>query len=235
MPYADELRESVHGLGDWSELPFFSGQLSPFEQVCQSLARTTDVHPAADRTFAALQQCSPDAVRVVVLGQDPYPNPEHATGLAFSVPEETCPLPPTLRNISEEMRCDLGFNLNHGSLVNWARQGVLLLNSSLTVPSPDTPGWDCLITDVFCRLQQRKDVANLFWVFWGTRSWSFVPHRLDEGQMLKTYHPDSNPNLSGSNPNFHFFGSKPFSKIDNFFKDRKLQSIDWQVPAQTGE
>ena len=131
----------------------------------------TEVQPAADSTFAALRLCSPQDVRVVLLGHDPYPNPEHATGLAFSVRRETCPLPPTLRNISEEMRCDLGFNLNHGDLASWAGQGVLLLNSNLTKPSPTAHGWDHLISDVFCLLRQREDAANVFWVFWGKKGW----------------------------------------------------------------
>ena len=223
MPYADELRESAHNLAGWAELPFFSVEQSPFERVCQTLK----VQPAACRTFRALRLCSPQRVRVVLLGQDPYPTPEHATGLAFSVPRETCPLPPTLRNISEEMLCDLGFNLNHGDLTSWAEQGVLLLNSVLTIPTPAERGWDHLITDVFGLLRQQARAENIFWIFWGKRTWRLIPCGLNENQMLKTHHPNSRRHHS----EFDFFGSRPFSRINRFFEQRNQSCIDWQVPA----
>ena len=230
MSYADELRQSVSSLRCWTRLPFFSGQSSPFARICQKLEGMTDadVQPAAECTFAALRLCPPDDVRVVLLGKDPYPTPEHATGLAFSVPRGTCPLPSTLRNISEEMRCDLGFNLNHGDLTNWASQGVLLLNSVLTNSEPAVSGWNRLITDVFCRLRQRDGAENIFWVFWGTESWKLIPRGLDEHQMLKTSHPASwRVDLQ-----IPFFGSKPFSKINYFFEQRNLTPIEWQVPGE---
>ena len=227
MPYADALRESVRSLAQWAELPFFSDQPSHFDRVRRELVGMTEVQPAADSTFAALRLCSPQDVRVVLLGHDPYPNPEHATGLAFSVRRETCPLPPTLRNISEEMRCDLGFNLNHGDLASWAGQGVLLLNSNLTKPSPTAHGWDHLISDVFCLLRQREDAANVFWVFWGKKGWRLIPCGLNEEQRLKTHHPNS----WRTNLGFDFFGSRPFSKINCFFEQRNLTPIEWQVPA----
>ena len=229
MPYnTDELRESVRHLGQWAELPFFSGQTPPFDRVCRELARKTDVRPAADSTFEALRRCSPQDVRVVLLGQEPYPKRDHATGLAFSVRKETCPLPPTLRNISEEMRCDLKYNLHHGDLTSWADQGILLLNSTLT--NPDVSGWDRLIKDVFCRLRRREDAESIFCVFWGKNSWRLIPCGLDENQMLKTFHP----NWRRDDPRspFRFFGSKPFSKIDCFFKQRNLPPIEWQVPKE---
>lgn len=228
MPYADELRESVRCLGRWAELPFFSDQPSPFDRVCRRLEGMTNVWPAADCTFAALRLCPPDDVRVVLLGKDPYPNPEHATGLAFSVRRETCPLPLTLRNISEEMRCDLGFNLKHGDVTNWARQGVLLLNSVLTKSNPAERGWDRLITDVFCLLRNQAHARNIFRVFWGTKS--LAPHWLNEDQILKTYHPN-HLKSQRLDPQFFFFGSKPFSKINSFFNQRNLPLICWQVPA----
>ena len=227
MPYVDELRESVCCLGPWAELPFFSGQPSPFDRVCQKLEGITDVQPAPEGTFDALRSCPPDEVRVVVLGQDPYPTPEHATGLAFSVPRETCPLPPTLWNISEEMRCDLGFNLNHGDLTSWAEQGILLLNSVLTKTEPAVYGWNCLINDVFSLLQQQDHAENIFWVFWGGESRRLIPPRLDEQQMLETSHP----NPRNRNPRLPFSGSKPFSKINSFLRRRNPPAINWQVPT----
>lgn len=229
MTYTDELRQSVSNLERWSELPFFSGQPSPFARICEKLEEMSDVKPAACSVFKALQMCSPRDVRVVVLGLAPYPDREHATGLAFSVPRETCPLPLTLRNISEEMRCDLGFNLNHGDLTNWASQGVLLLNSVLTKSDPVVRGWDRLITDVFCRLRQLEDAENIFWVFLSKKSWGLIPPGLNEQQMLKTHHPVSrHPDRENG-----FFGSKPFSKINCFFEQRNgnLMPINWQVPA----
>ena len=228
MPYVDELRDSVCCLGQWAELPFFSGQPSPFDRVCQRLGGLTNVWPAADCTFAALRSCPPDDVRVVLLGQDPYPTREHATGLALSVPRTTCPLPLALRNISEEMRCDLGFNLRHGDLTSWAEQGVLLLNCVPIKSDPAVSGWGRLVTDVFCRLRQREDAENIFWVFWGEKSWRFIPSGLDENQMLKTVHPA----WWGDHPRFPFFGSKPFSKINSFLGRRNPPAIEWQVPPE---
>ena len=190
MGYVDKLRKSAHSLKHWGDLPFFSDKESGFEQVCERLRKQPDVLPAADSTFEALRQCSPKKVRVVLLGQDPYPTPQHATGLAFSVPKDTCPLPTTLRNISEEMRCDLRFNLDHGDLTSWAKQGVLLLNCSLTIPSTVKHGeksaidWSHLIKDVFCRLRQQKHPENIFWVFWGKESWKLMPRWLNEEDQV---------------------------------------------------
>ena len=236
MHYVDELRASARSLMHWSDLPFFSGERSCFEQVCEQLQEQIGVLPRAGSTFEALRRCSPQQVRVVLLGQDPYPTPQHATGLAFSVPRETCPLPPTLRNISEEMRCDLGCNLKHGDLTSWTTQGVLLLNRSLTIPSSigrgENPkiGWDHLINDVFCRLRQQRHAENIFWVFWGEKSWELIPSGLDECQRLKRYHPNYNSPLNSDSPRA-FFGSKPFSKINSFLEERGSQPIEWQVPA----
>ena len=234
MHYVDELRESARSLKHWRDLPFFSGKQPRFKQVCEKLREQTGVLPAAGSTFEALRLCPPQKVRVVLLGQDPYPTSQHASGLAFSVPRETCPLPLTLRNISEEMRCDLGFNLNHGDLTNWATQGVLLLNRSLTIPSlikgdkNPSIGWSYLIEDVIYRLQKKRYRKNIFWVFWGTRSWKLKPCGLDEEkQVLKTLHP----RLLKIFPQDNFFGSKPFSRINCFLEQRNLDPIEWQVPA----
>ena len=227
MPYTDKLRESVCRLGQWAELPFFSGKTSPFDRVCRKLTGMTDVRPAAECTFEALRRCSPQDVRVVLLGQEPYPNRKHATGLAFSVRKDTCPLPRTLQNISEEMRCDLGFNLNHGDLRSWAEQGILLLNSVLTKTKPAVYDWNCLVNDVFSLLQQQDRAENIFWVFWGDESRRLIPPGLDESQMLETSHPSSR----NRNPKLPFSGSKPFSKVNCFFQQRKLPPIKWQVPA----
>mgnify|MGYP001447724702 CR=1 FL=1 len=115
----------------WSHLPFFARD---WPEIAQRLSGgQADFAPAPDRIFRALDMAPPDRVRVVILGQDPYPTPGNADGLAFSVPADR-PLPASLRNIFTEMRADIGRCPESGDLSGWARQGVLLLNSALTVP-----------------------------------------------------------------------------------------------------
>ena len=112
----------------WADLAFFNDD---WPKISARLA-DQDWLPGAERVFAALALTPPDAARVVLLGQDPYPTPGHANGLAFSVTPDTA-LPRSLKNIYAEMRDDLGAAPPNGDLAHWARQGVLLLNTSLSV------------------------------------------------------------------------------------------------------
>ena len=137
--------------------------------------------------------------------------------------------PQWARSVLLEPRGRGGRGMWNGDLSNWASQeGVLLLNSVLTIPEPDANGWGRLITDVFCRLRQQEHAENIFWVFWGKKSWGLIPCGLHQDQLLKTYHPNY-PNSRRLDP--QFFGSKPFSKINSFFEQRNLAPIEWQVPA----
>ena len=124
----------------WADLPFFSAEWPALRDRLDALPA---VMPAAERRFRALELTPPEAVRVVILGQDPYPTPGHATGLAFSVPSELTKLPPSLRNIFKEMREDIGCAPETGDLTHWARQGVLLLNTALSVEPGAAGGHAC--------------------------------------------------------------------------------------------
>ncbi len=117
----------------WAHLPFFAETWPALDAALT--AETREILPPAPQTFAALEACAPADVRVLILGQDPYPTPGHAHGLAFSVAPEVAPLPRSLRNIYAEMTEDLGQSPTTGDLRFWARQGVLLLNTSFAGPA----------------------------------------------------------------------------------------------------
>ncbi|MFN3938863.1 MAG: uracil-DNA glycosylase, partial [Gemmobacter sp.] len=122
----------------WADLPFFSRDWPTVSARLRAEPRMW--LPGPDRLFRALDLCPPDRVRVVILGQDPYPNPAHAMGLAFSVPPGTRTLPRSLANILKELSTDLQVVRKDGDLSGWARQGVLLLNPVLSVPQGESHG-----------------------------------------------------------------------------------------------
>ena len=121
----------LSGLGGWSDLGFFSSDWPRIEAALA--AETRPILPPAKARFKALALTPPQTTRVVILGQDPYPTPGHAMGLAFSVTPET-PLPKSLKNIFIEMEDDIGARPKNGDLTHWATSGVLLLNTALSVP-----------------------------------------------------------------------------------------------------
>ena len=125
-------------IGAWRDLPFFREDLPGIEAALGREAR--QILPDAGQVFAALEMTQPEAVRVVILGQDPYPTPGHAHGLAFSAEADVTPLPRSLGNIFKELRADLGASPGNADLRFWASQGVLLLNTVLTVPAGDAGG-----------------------------------------------------------------------------------------------
>ena len=148
----------------WADLPFFAEDYPALEAA----TRGPDILPPAAQRFAALALTPPEATRVVILGQDPYPTPGHAHGLAFSVEPDVRPLPRSLTNIFKEMAEDLGAAPPSGDLRFWARQGVLLLNTALTVPAGQAGahaklGWSRLTHQVLDRLSDRPRA----FVLWG--------------------------------------------------------------------
>lgn len=150
----------------WADLPFFT---THWPQLWTRLQAAPDWQPAPDRLFRALHLTPPDRVRVVILGQDPYPTPGRATGLAFAFPKGEAPRD-SLRNILRELNDDLGIHRAHGDLSGWAGQGVLLLNTVLSVPvgQPDGHrgwGWEGLTAQVLARVTTRPTAFAL----WGPR------------------------------------------------------------------
>ena len=160
------------GLGAWADLPFFGDQLRAIESQIKS-----EVLPPPHLTFAALTRTQPDAVRAVILGQDPYHTPGKADGLAFSIPESFGGKLDSLGNIFKEIQTDTGLTRTRTSLEDWADQGVLLLNTALTVP-PGQPkahaklGWTNLVTQVFKRLNSRPRA----FVLWGNPAQGYARH-----------------------------------------------------------
>ncbi|MHB1230813.1 MAG: uracil-DNA glycosylase, partial [Halothiobacillus sp.] len=172
-----------------------------------------------------------DAVRVVILGQDPYPTPGHAHGLSFSVRAGVKPLPKSLINIFQELRDDLGIENSRGDLTPWAKQGVLLLNAVLTVPAGQSAahqnqGWEQLTDAAIAALAARAQPC--VFVLWGAFAQKklalIAPHNRD-GRHLIIQSPHPSP-LSAYRG---FFGSRPFSKINEFLTAHDEQPIDWRT------
>jgi len=198
--------------------------------VADERARHT-VYPPADDVFAALHLTPYEDTRVVILGQDPYHGPRQAHGLCFSV-RPGVDVPPSLANVFKELQADLGIAPpGHGHLAAWARQGVLLLNTTLTVragqaASHQGKGWE-LFTDEVLRAVDAKPhrVVFLLWGAAARRKKSFID--LDRHVVLESAHPSP---LSAHNG---FFGSRPFSRTNAALEQVGLTPIDWHLPPLT--
>ncbi len=187
------------------------------------------VHPPADQVFAALHRTPYAAVRAVILGQDPYHGPGQAHGLCFSVPRGVAP-PPSLRNILAELEADLGIAApGHGDLGRWADQGVLLLNTTLTVrggraASHQGRGWETFTDEVIRTVDAKTD--RVVFVLWGAaarRKHSLIS--TDRHVIVESAHPSP---LSAHNG---FFGSRPFSRTNAALVEAGRAPIDWRLDA----
>ena len=185
------------------------------------------IFPPADDIFNAFHLTPPHAVKVVILGQDPYHNDGQAHGLCFSVKPDV-DIPPSLVNIYQELHDDLGCYVpNNGYLTKWASQGVLMLNTVLTVRAHQANshrgmGWE-EFTDAAIRILDEQDRPMVF-ILWGS------PAQKKEKMLhnpkhliLKAPHPSPLSAYRG------FFGSKPFSRTNDFLKENGLEPIDWQI------
>ncbi len=190
------------------------------------------IFPRGDEWFRALDLTPPDKVRVVILGQDPYHGPGQAHGLCFSVRPGVAP-PPSLVNIFKELESDLGLpRPRHGFLESWAQQGVLLLNSVLTVEmskaaSHQGRGWE-KFTDAAIRHVAAKPepVAFLLWGSYAQKKAAFVESIAQGGHhlVLKSVHPSPLSAYGG------FFGCRHFSQANAFLAAHGLATIDWALP-----
>ena len=181
---------------------------------------TTGFIPDEENIFRALQ-LPPNEVKVVIVGQDPYPNPRYATGLAFSIPAGVVPLPKSLKNIFAEIKSDLNIDRTNGDLSDWANQGVLLLNRSLTVKtgksnSHSDIGWQDLTEKII------KAAANLgaVAILWGNDAQK-MSHLFSDSDVFKSAHPSPLSAYRG------FFGSRPFSKVNRRLEEKGLAPIKW--------
>ncbi|MEI7025389.1 uracil-DNA glycosylase [Paenibacillus sp. y28] len=186
------------------------------------------IHPDMYDIYSALHLTPYEDVKVVILGQDPYHGPGQAHGLSFSV-KPGVDIPPSLRNMYKELQQDLGCTIpNHGYLVHWAKQGVLLLNTVLTVRSGQAnshkgKGWEMFTNEIIACLNRRA--KPIVFILWGNHALQ-KRELIDAGRhfIISSVHPSP---LSASRG---FFGSRPYSRANAYLQEIGSEPIDWQIP-----
>ena len=186
------------------------------------------IYPPADDIFNAFHLTPPGKVKVLILGQDPYHGAHQAHGLCFSVLPDQPEIPPSLQNIYKELRDDVGCYIpDNGYLKKWAEQGVLMLNTVLTVRahqagSHQGKGWE-KFTDAIIQTVNEQD-RPIVYLLWGRPAQSKIPMLTNPKHLiLKAPHPS--PLSAGRG----FFGCRHFSKTNEFLKEHGLEPIDWQI------
>lgn len=215
---------------DWDSILsviFESDGFKRFLSVIDNEYNTKTIYPLKENIFNALKLTSYKDTKVVIVGQDPYHGEGEAHGLSFSV-QKGIKLPPSLKNIYKELEDDLGIKQAiEGDLTKWAKEGVLLLNSTLTVIK-DTPnshsklGWS-LFTDYIIKALNEKEEPVVF-ILWGNFARSkkvFITNK--RHLVIESAHPSPFSARSG------FFGSRPFSKTNEFLKKNNIKEIDWDL------
>lgn len=211
----------------WNEIlekDFNSEYYKQIKEFILKEYQTKTIYPSYDDIFNCLKYTDYDEVKVVILGQDPYHEPNQAHGLAFSVkPDE--PAPPSLRNIFKELFDDNGIKRDNPDLSDWAEQGVLLLNSILTVEkgkalAHKNIGWEILTDNIIGYLNEREE--PVIFVLWGNFAKSKKSLITNEQHyIIESNHPSPLSAYRG------FFGSKPFSKINKILKKIGKEPINW--------
>lgn len=182
------------------------------------------IYPAARNIFNAFNLCPFDKVKVVIIGQDPYHEPGQAMGLCFSVPQGIA-IPPSLVNIYREIESDLGRpSSTHGDLTHWATNGVLLLNSTLTVQahlaaSHAGRGWEQFTDAVINVLRQKNNIVYMLWGSYAQKKAALVDEK--NNLVLKSVHPSPLSAYRG------FFGCKHFSRANEYLQNHGMEPIDW--------
>ena len=191
-------------------------------------AKGKTILPPASLWFNALNSMPFEKLKVVILGQDPYPTAGHAHGLCFSVMPEIKPLPKSLLNINKELMDDLGIDNSHtGYLQSWADQGVLLLNTALTVEqgnanSHQGKGWETFTDAIINTINEKKE--HVVFILWGANA-KKKQDAIDTSKhrIIKSVHPSPLSAYRG------FFGSKPFSKTNTYLEEFGNETINWQL------
>ena len=185
------------------------------------------IYPKQAEIFKAFKNTSYENTKVVILGQDPYHGENQAEGLSFSV-KEGVKMPPSLKNIFKELNDDLGCEIpTHGSLVKWSEEGVLLLNTVLTVEkdkaaSHKNLGWEIFTDEVIRKLNEKNTpIVFILWGNFAKSKKSLITNKIH--YVIESNHPSPFSAHKG------FFGSKPFSKTNNFLIKNGLKPIDWQI------
>jgi uracil-DNA glycosylase len=201
------------------------------ETFLQNEMNETLILPEQAQWFASLNLTPLNQTKVVILGQDPYPTPGHAHGLCFSVQADVSPLPKSLANIYKELLSDEGIdNRDYGCLTKWAEQGVLLLNTVLTVRakhanSHQDKGWETITDEIIKIVNQQQH--NCVFILWG--AYAQKKERLIDSQrhlIIKSPHPSPLSAYRG------FFDSRPFSKCNQYLSRQGKKPIDWRVGVQ---
>ena len=210
----------MKAIGAWKEMAFFTEDWPDLEAKIEDDAR--EILPPQPLRFSALERTQPDDARVVILGQDPYPTPGHANGLAFSVAPDVA-LPMSLRNIYRELEDDIGRAPVNGDLTHWADQGVLLLNTALSVPAGEAGGhaklgWHRLTEQVLTRLSDRPCA----FILWGNHARKLRAHVTGHHHLfIESPHPSPLSAHRG------FFGSRPFSRVNAWLEECGETPIRW--------
>ncbi len=215
---------------DWDEILSEEFDKDYYQNLRKFLDKeysTNVIYPLPKYIYTALKLTPYKETKVVILGQDPYHEPNQAHGLAFSV-NKNVDIPPSLVNIYKELNNDLGCSIpNHGYLIDWAKQGVLLLNTVLTVRahranSHANKGWEQLTDSIISKLNNKQN--PVVFILWGANARSKKALITSSKHLIiESAHPSP---LSAYNG---FFGSKPFSKTNNFLKMNNMKEIDWQI------
>ena len=214
---------------DWN--PLLRGEFEkPYWKQLQAFVdderRRHTVYPSREDVFASLRTTSYADVKVLVLGQDPYHGPGQAHGLCFSVQRDVEP-PPSLVNIFKELRDDIGISIpTHGNLEAWARRGVLLLNTTLTVragqaASHQGKGWETFTDQVIRVVNEKPFVVFVLWGAHARKKKVIIDTQ--RHVVVESAHPSP---LSAHNG---FFGSRPFSKVNEALRNARLEEIDWSL------
>jgi uracil-DNA glycosylase len=217
---------------DWNPLlrsEFEKPYWKPLQDFVRAERERHTVYPPHEEVYAAIHLTSYANTRVMILGQDPYHGPRQAHGLCFSV-RRGVPIPPSLLNIHKELHADLGIAPpGHGNLEHWARQGVLLLNATLTVRggaagSHQGKGWETFTDEVIRVVSAKTDpVVFILWGSYARKKKALID--LSRHVVIESAHPSP---LSAHNG---FFGSKPFSRANAALIERGREPIDWSLPA----
>lgn len=219
---------------DWAPLLEQEFEKEYYEELRQFLKKEYTEHtvyPDMYDIYNALHYTSYENTKVVILGQDPYHGPNQAHGLSFSV-QPKVKTPPSLQNIFKELEEDLGFEPpGHGYLKKWAEEGVLLLNTVLTVRkgeanSHKNKGWETLTNEIIKKINEKED--PVVFLLWGKHAQSKQELITNSRHMIITSaHPSPFAAHRG------FFGSKPFSRTNSFLKNAGRPEIDWSIPENT--
>ena len=220
----------VHFGNEWDEIMAGEFDLPYYKQLREFLKQeyfTKEIYPDMNNIFNAMKHASYSDIKAVILGQDPYHEPGQAHGLCFSV-QKGCPIPPSLQNIYKELNADLGIPpAPHGELYKWADNGVLLLNTVLTVRrgqanSHKGKGWEIFTDDVIKKLNERE--KPMVFLLWGANARSKKQFITNPNHLVLEAAPPSP--MSAYNG---FFGCRHFSKCNAFLEAHGIEPVDWRI------